>query len=163
MDKSYLHTAATANKQYQKYLEDFGLIFRESFNAGKDIAAYILRDLQSENNPEIGRALIESMFSHHLTTIASLKIIVKILYVTGHIQAYRHNTYHALKKEIDEALKKVSGTKAELVQKKYPQLLEKLNKEKSAVKDRPNLADKTAAAGDIVDTINRQYINFVKK
>jgi hypothetical protein len=162
MDKNYLRTATAAGQQYQKYLEDFGLIFRESFNAGKDITAYILRDLKSQNNPEIGRALIESMFSQHLTTIASLKIIVKILYVAGHIQAYRHNTYHALKKEIDEALKKVSGTKAELVQKKYPLLLEKLNKEKIAAKE-PALADKAAAAESLVDAVNRQYINFVKK
>ncbi|MDR1452733.1 MAG: hypothetical protein LBJ25_01980 [Candidatus Margulisbacteria bacterium] len=163
MDQSYLHTAATAGRQYQKYLEDFGLIFRDSFNAGKDITAYILRDLQSANNPEIGRALIESMFLYHLTTIASLKIIVKILYVTGHIQTYRYNTHHALKKEIDEALKKISGTKAELVQKKYPLLLEKLNKEKLAVKNQQAIADKTGAVNSLVDTVNRQYINFVKK
>jgi hypothetical protein len=163
MDKSYLGTALTANKQYQKYLQDFGLIFRESFNAGKDITAYILRDLKSENNPEIGRALIESMFSYHLTTIASLKIIVKILYVTAHIQAYRYNTHHALKKEIDEALKKVSGNKAELVQKKYPQLLEKLNKEKSLAKDKKNISDKITTVNSIIDTVNRQYINFIKK
>jgi predicted amidophosphoribosyltransferase len=162
MDKNYLLESTAANKQYQKYLQDFGLIFRESFNTGKDIAAYILRDLKMENNPEIGRALIESMFSHQLTTVASLKIIVKILYVTGHIQAYRYNTHHALKKEIDEALKKVSGNKAELVRKKYPRLLEKLNKEKSAAKTQPDIADKTAAAESLVDNINRQYINFVK-
>ena len=103
------------------------------------------------------------MFSHHLTTIASLKIIVKILYVTSHIQDYRYNTYHALKKEIDEALKKVSGNKAELVQKKYPKLLEKLNKEKIAAKTPQNIVDKTTTANSLVDTVNRQYINFVKK
>jgi len=162
MDKSYIIETQKLNEQYAKYLQDFDLIFRESFNIGKDITAYTLKVLKNDNNPEIGRALIESAFGHSLTTVGLLKIIVKILYVTSHIQTYRYSIYHQLKTNIDEALKKLSGNKAELVQRKYPLLLERLNAEKPAPAKK-SLDTKPAAVGDLVENINRQYINFVKK
>ena len=159
MDKSYLIETNKVNEQYQKYLQDFDLIFRESFNTGKDITTYILKVLKNDNNPEIGRALIESAFGHKLTTIGLLKIIVKILYVTGHIKTYRYGVYHQLKNNMDEAMKKITGNKSELVQRKYPLLLERLNKENIEPQKPKN---KKAAAVELVDNINRQYINFVK-
>ena len=159
MDKSYLIETNKVNEQYQKYLRDFDLIFRESFNVGKDTTSYILKVLKNDNNPEIGRALIESAFNHKLTTTGLLKIIVKILYVTSHINTYRYGVYHQLKSHIDEAIKKVPGNKSELVQRKYPLLLERLNKEN--VKPQ-KIKDKTTASVELVDNINRQYINFVQ-
>ncbi|MDR2431973.1 MAG: hypothetical protein LBD99_06975 [Candidatus Margulisbacteria bacterium] len=159
MDKSYLIESNKVNERYQQYLRDFDLIFRESFNTGKDATAYTLRVLKDGNNPEIGRALIESAFAHHLTTVGIMKIIVKILYVTGHIQAYRYGVYHQLKSNIDETLKKTAGNKSELVQRKYPLLLEKLNKENIETK----IKNKTEAAENMIDDLNRQYINFVRK
>ncbi|MDR1996769.1 MAG: hypothetical protein LBQ83_00340 [Candidatus Margulisbacteria bacterium] len=163
MDKSYLIETNKLNGQYQKYLQDFDLIFRESLNTGKDSTAYILKVLQKDNNPEIGRALIESAFGHNLTTIGLLKIIVKILYITGHIQTYRYSMHHQLRSNIDEALQKITGNKAELVRRKYPLLLEKLNKENIQPKTGAALPDKAAAAENMIEHINRQYINFVRK
>ena len=165
MDKSYLIETTKTAQQYQQYLQDFGSIFRESFNANKDITAYILRALQSDNNPEIARALLEAAFAHNLTTLGLIRIIVKILYVTRHIKDYRYNTYHALKKQIDDTLKTFAGNKSELVQKKYPLVLERLNKENIQPRagQKKKTADKAAAVSSIVDNINRQYINFVKK
>ncbi|GBR76628.1 hypothetical protein NO2_1149 [Candidatus Termititenax persephonae] len=165
MDKSYLIETTNANQLYQKYLQDFGLILRESFNANKDITSYILRSLQSDQNPEIARALLEAAFAHNLTTLGLIRIIVKVLYVTGHIRDYRHNTYHALKKQIDDTLKNFAGNKSELVQQKYPLVLERLNKEniQPRAKQKKKIEDKAAAVNNLVDNINRQYINFVKK
>lgn len=161
MDKSYLLETQKLNTQYQKYLQDFSLILRESFNTGKDITSYTLKVLRNDNNPEIGRALIESVFAHQLTTIGIMKIIVKILYVVGHIPTYRYGAYHQLKSNIDAAMQKISGNKSELVQRKYPLLLERLNKEKIEPKNKP-LPDKPSATNDMIENINRQYINFTQ-
>ena len=87
-----------------------------------------------------------------------LKLIVKMLYTVRHITRYRYGDYYSLRNYIDTTLDKLATVKAELAKKKYPALLEELEKEAG---DDPETPTHIEAMEQLRDNVNRGYIQFV--
>jgi hypothetical protein len=155
----YLLQAREVFEQYEQYKRDLTYIFDFSECLSKDIVKYVLKVLDQQNNPEIGRVLIEVAFEKHVPMLSLLKTIVKTLYVVGHIGKHKHGNYPALKKNIDETLTKIGGSKAFIAKKKYELLLAAVQKDEPKPKNKEETKAKNVEA--VIDTINKQYINFV--
>jgi hypothetical protein len=158
MDKSYQVKAKEIIQKLKTYEHDISNIFANSSYISKDIVTYVLQVLRDDNNPEIGKVIVEVAFKQQVTMVTILKVLVKVLYVVKHIKRYRSTDYYQLKQFIDKTIDNIGTTKAMVTKKKYLILLDKIMEEDLAV----NLKkDKTEIVEDIKDTINRQYLNFI--
>lgn len=158
MELAYRLSAEQIQEKLKKYRQDLVQIFQYSKQAVDDAVKYTVQVLHDDNNPEIASLTVQVAFEHIISMEQLLKLIVKILYTVRHITRYRYGDYYALKNYIDTTLDKIATVKAELAKKKYPALLEALEKESEAETETPTHIE---AMEQLRDNVNRGYIKFV--
>ena len=158
MELAYRLSAEQIQEKLKKYRQDLVQIFQYSKNIQDDTVKYIVKVLHDDNNPEIACLVIQISFEHIISMEQLLKLIVKMLYTVRHITRYRYGDYYTFKDYIDTTLDKLGTIKAELAKKKYPVLLEALEKEDETVADTPTHIE---AMEQLRDNINRGHIKFV--
>lgn len=158
MELAYRLSAEQIQEKLKKYHQDLVQIFQYSKNKIDDAVKYVVQVLHDDNNPEIARLVIQVAFEHIISMEYLLKLIVKILYTVRHITRYRYGDYYKLKEYIDATLDKLGTVKAELAKKKYPALLEALEKESEEEHDTLTHIE---AMEQLRDNVNRGYIKFV--
>lgn len=158
MELAYRLSSKQIQEKLKKYRQDLVQIFQYSKNIQDDAVKYAVQILHDDNNPEIASLVVQVGFEYIIGMEQLLKLIVKLLYTVRHITRYRYGDYYKLKEYIDTTLDKIGTIKAELAKKKYPPLLEALEKDTEEVHDTPTHIE---AMEQLRDNVNKGSIKFI--
>lgn len=158
MELAYRLSSEQIQDKLKKYRRDLVQIFQYSKTPVDAAVKYTVQVLHDDNNPEIASLVVQIAFEHIISMEQLLKLIVKMLYTVRHIKRYRYGDFYILKNYIDTTLDKIATVKAELAKKKYPDLLEALEKDSEEITDTPTHIE---AMEQLRDNVNRGHIKFV--
>lgn len=122
--KGYYDRILETKDKLAHYEHDLNRILASSVKISHDLVQYVVKLLKEGNNDhEVGAVLVDLLQKKKYTRKATIKILVKLLFVVQSISAMKYRDFHTLKKYVDKSLDN------EYVNKNYNKILKRLCQE----------------------------------